>query len=361
MMSKKPEKIELDTEIRPWGDLCWDLLSSICSKLQHSGCNNDDLRSGFGFVCRNWHQFHSTNSINPQQPGTTRIGNHTFIVGNMIDRETIDLIWGVTMPKKITQILLYSWIAYIWDSGWWLLSSSCHRIIGCFNPLLDWPSSYIPLPALYRINYPGIPLPPITAAFSASPTSTSRDWTLLVVHSVFSFSTVRRGQWWWRFYFHSGRVSRVGVRVGYREGMFYILFETGDVLIFGIDDHKERRMMLTVDQPFANPFSTARFGHNKILRVVGESIVVSWERVGGDSKRLRLVRVEEREMAAEVKELEEGWRRSINIVVLSAREEANCVIKRNWTTSIRFTIVFGPLLALLGMVAYTISSRILSG
>ncbi|CAN1143932.1 hypothetical protein LINPERPRIM_LOCUS26763 [Linum perenne] len=121
-MSKNPEKIEFETESsRPWGDLCWDLLKPIYSKLQRSGCNDDDTRLVFGSVCRNWHQFHSANSINSQQPETTRIGDHTFRIGDILDQRKIDLVWGVTMPRKMKRNLYSRKIAYIWDSGWWLL------------------------------------------------------------------------------------------------------------------------------------------------------------------------------------------------------------------------------------------------
>ncbi|CAN1143931.1 hypothetical protein LINPERHAP2_LOCUS13840 [Linum perenne] len=94
------------------------------------------------------------------------------------------------------------------------------------------------------------------------------DWTLLVVHSCRSFSTLRRGQWWWwRIYVHSpDGEGRVGVRVGYSEGKFYILFKTGDVLIFGIVDSKAERRMLIADS-----FHTAQMDYSKVLCVHGSS------------------------------------------------------------------------------------------
>ncbi|CAN1143935.1 hypothetical protein LINPERPRIM_LOCUS26765 [Linum perenne] len=351
-MSKNAEEIESEIEsIRPWSDLDWGILNSIYSMLQRTN-DHDDARLGFGSVCRNWHQIHADKPKviipNPQQPGTTRIGGYIFRVGAILNRNTIDRVWGAAMPMEIRKQLENSKIAYIWDSGWWLLQSA-YSIIGCFNPLLHWPSSYIRLPRLCCYFSPPRdsnrprppPFAPIIAGFSAFPSSTSSDWTLLVVHTRSdnrsTFSTISCGQRRWKNYLHGCHV--VGVSVGYREGKFYVLYETGDVLIFGIDGAGADRTMLVADRSSAvqsganermmvtlpaHPFSTKEMCCRvEILRVVGKSIAVSWMRVKGCG-RLRLVRVETEERMLRRLRNSEG---EGTVVLLARKEVRNYVIE----------------------------------
>ncbi|CAN1143933.1 hypothetical protein LINPERPRIM_LOCUS26764, partial [Linum perenne] len=231
-----------------------------------------------------------------------------------------------------------------------------------------WPSSYIRLPRLCcYIRHVGSdrplppPPPPIMAGFSASPSSNCRDWTLLVVHSRCtdrnSFSTISCGQRRWKNYLH-GRGGLVGVSVGYREGKFYVLYEMGNVLIFGIDGPGAVRTMLVAD-PFSavqrpgaderrmvilpeRPFSTKELCCRvEILRVVGKSIAVSWMRVEG-CERLRLVRVDEKRGGTTTTETEEERNSGgEGTVVLLENEYRNYVIEKEWSEAMKSLFFIG--------------------
>ncbi|CAN1160747.1 Xyloglucan endotransglucosylase protein 1 [Linum perenne] len=302
------------SENRAWADLHPELLNLI-----YSGLPSGHYGSlGFKSVCRNWNQVVIAASGGGDQQ--TRVGDELFLVGTKLENQTL-----LTTHKYFA--LKGFHIAYIWESGWWLLRHSDGAIDRCFNPLL--PANQIPcinLPMLKPEHDEPNPAK-ITAAFSRSPDSSdSSDWTLFVVHGRRTFSVLRRGQWWWRSYNITRDETehrRTAVRIGYRGGKFYCLFDTGDVLIFGIE--KERRMLVADPQ-----ISPAELDRTEGVVVVGESVVMRWRRSPGGG-RLRLDNVEESETAAEaeaeMRELEDGRRSRGTTVVISAREDANVKIR----------------------------------
>ncbi|CAL1371165.1 unnamed protein product [Linum trigynum] len=313
-----------------WDELCPDLLNSIYGKLPpgHYG------RTDFGSVCRNWHRIHAAAGTPPLTAPLAGGRNHPIDVRSHIGDDIPGgrVRWLFCYARRLLSLPQLH-VVYTWSSGWWLLESN-RLICACFNPLLPWPSCYHKLPNLGLRPFDEIPEIPIKAAFSAPP-SRNRSWTILVVHSRWSFSTFRRGRggggWWWNSYTYcrKGELeagARICEGIGYREGRFFLLFNTGDVLVFGIDGGERR--MLVVGVP---PLVAGELSRRKNLRVVAaveeeeSSLVVSWGRgSGGGDGRLRLMTVERWKPAAgevEDLELEEGSRGG----VLMAREQPGVV------------------------------------
>ncbi|CAL1391478.1 unnamed protein product [Linum trigynum] len=181
-------------------------------------------------------------------------------------------------------------------AGAWLLLRESGLIYACFNPLLRYPASLINLPPL-SMHYCTYPNPrPIKGVFSALPTA--RDWMILVVYGTRYFSTLRRGNWFWRTYDFSlnGERAQICLGVAYRDKKFFCLFEKGDMLIYNVDRnlHKnERRRMLTTTKPLLSE----QLDHLDSLYVVVAPMTTTTksardcqcEEVGGDQVEVMVV------------------------------------------------------------------------
>ncbi|CAL1378231.1 unnamed protein product [Linum trigynum] len=263
-------------EVRAWGDLCSDLLKSIYGNLHLVHAIE------FGSVCKTWHQIHAAALSHPQPRPPPPHGGVSFI--DIPCWETREML----LRKQ-------AHVVYSWPCGWWLLTSGDLNIFACFNPLLPWPSSYIPLPQAFLgqkvLEDTSRPVWPITAAFSGDPIK-EEDWTMILFHNVSCFYTYRRseGRWWSYHYKHLEGRDCVGI--GHRDQTFFSLFNTGDVLVLRTDNpgykHCKWRMMLATD---TSQKLLPLWGD--CLRVVlvsdgelDDRVVVSWGRTDGSSFRL---------------------------------------------------------------------------
>ncbi|CAL1404886.1 unnamed protein product [Linum trigynum] len=330
---------------RRWDELCRDLLNSIYIKLLPPD------RADFGCVCKSCHHIHAS-AVAAAPPPTTPVSGkrgHPIDVGSHV---------GEDVPGGFRELLSspYLRVFYNWASGWWLVGyeSIPDSIFGCFNPLLPWPFCYFRLPILRLrpLNRDPFPQPPIKAAFSAPPTGP--DWTVLIVNSHRSFSTFRRGRLWWESYTYC-REGEEGKRVcegiGFRGGRFFLLFDTGDVLIFGACS--KSRMLVAAGTPLLA--GELRLRENLcVVAAAGdeESVAVSWERGGeGGGRSFRLVAVE-KDVTPAMKELqlEEGSSRG---GVLMATEQRG-TIKRITYQNSNYMVTFLCILWVLLMIIYVV-------
>ncbi|CAL1377190.1 unnamed protein product [Linum trigynum] len=231
-------------------------------------------RLQFRSVCKNWRQI-----------------SHRHAGKSPASWAPLKPAMSAEIPGKIREELSCACIRYCWPgSGWLLLSISGVGIMGLFNPFLHWPTSFVRLPALPH----SVSQPPSKAAFSAPPTDP--DWTIFIVRDSCSFSTFRRGELRWSDYTCRGKGNRRYCDgIGYREGSFFCLFDTGDVLIFGVGAGRRMGAMLVA---VAAPPAMVMLVRQNRLRVVaavagsdGEFLVMSWGRGGGGSG-IRLLHVE---------------------------------------------------------------------
>ncbi|CAL1370700.1 unnamed protein product [Linum trigynum] len=269
-------------EIRsPWADLHPELLNLIYEKLPPSPTT---LSSGFGSVCKPWPQFHAAVPLPTRHP--------SYCPRKFLLYTTVDAIPDAMIRHQLQD----AYIAYSWPSNGWLMLRHSHnvQIFGCFNPLLSWPRNYIALPEGSNSPWPR----QMKAAFSSDPAG-PEDWTILVAgEQGYGFSTFHRGDAAWKNYrrrYHWAiKYAGYYVAIGFRDGEFFCLFGSGDVLIFGIGEGGERRVL--VADPLPAPL---RDLHN--LRIVerGETacVVANWKQVAdrhGGGRRWRLGRVERR-------------------------------------------------------------------
>ncbi|CAL1398144.1 unnamed protein product [Linum trigynum] len=220
----------------PWADLHPELLNLIYEKLPPSPTARS---SGFSSVCKPWRRFHAAVPLPTRHP--------SYRPGQFLLCTTVDAI----PDAKIRHQLQDAYIAYSWPSSGWLMLRHSHnvQIFGCFNPLLSWPRNYI---ALHEDSNSPSPQQ-IKAAFSSDPAG-PEDWTILVAgEQGYGFSTFRRGDTAWKNYrrrYHWA-IMYAGdcVAIGFRDGEFFCLFGSGDVLVFGIGEGGERRVLVADPLP----------------------------------------------------------------------------------------------------------------
>ncbi|CAL1376265.1 unnamed protein product [Linum trigynum] len=284
-------KQQKEEDRRPWEDLCPDLLDPIYDKLPAGPAG----RMEFGSVCRNWRQVYRRR---PRKSPAVWVP--------LAPAMSLDFL-GSEIPSKTRKELSRAYVKYTWPgSGWLLLSSSDVGIVGIFNPLFRWPSCFVRLPALHC----PVSQPPLKAAFSAPPTDP--DWTVFFVRGYSSFSTFRRGELRWKTYTcggGTGEERRVCEGIGYRAGSFFCLFDTGDVLVFGVEGERRGQMRSMLVAVAAPPVMLARQSHLRVVAAEsdGKFLVMSWGRGGSAAANcsLLLLGVERKT----VKEVEErcGW------------------------------------------------------
>ncbi|CAN0897064.1 hypothetical protein LINGRAHAP2_LOCUS18901 [Linum grandiflorum] len=251
-----------------------------------------------------------------------------FKVGDQLGYPRRDLNDAGIPPDVRTQVSNSTIVCKFSDHKGWLLlhlfdlsrSRSC-----CFNPLLPWPSCFITLPTLYILA----PERPIAAAFSASPNRSGGDLRMLVFHSGYMFRALRirmpPGEEEEEEYVISDRTVRVPVAAEYRGGKFFVLFESGDILVW---DTEEGLGTMLIANP---PVNLAIRRDMNQVRAVGKSLVMiwSWE----CPRSFQLVKVKETQTAknhqrgndGRIGKLEEGIKSATYFV----GENINIKIKKN--------------------------------
>ncbi|CAN0897075.1 hypothetical protein LINGRAHAP2_LOCUS18908 [Linum grandiflorum] len=276
---------------------------------------------------------------------------HRFKIGDELGRPKREI--QSSIPEEIRKRLSKSTIVYKFrENGWLLLyyldMKDLSGRLSCFNPSLPWPSCFIPLPKLYIVLPVGgrsSTLPPdfaVAAAFSADPTTDSGhgDLRILVFHSRCRLSVIRirragpEGDLLpaeHEKYMVFGSIRGVPVAAEYTGGKFFVLFETGDILVWEIQEGGLRRMMK------ANPPINFSIRKMNRVRAVGESLVMTWSERSASS--FRLVSVDEIQIADNQLEGDDGDRieklkEGVQTTTYFVREDANVQIDEDtWTLS----------------------------
>ncbi|CAN0897067.1 hypothetical protein LINGRAHAP2_LOCUS18904 [Linum grandiflorum] len=280
---------------------------------------------------------------------------YRFELGEELGRKRREIPFGI--PADIRKLLNDSVIVYRFkEKGWLLVKGLLARHLSCFNPLLPWPSCYIPLPMLYIEGSPNLP---IAAAFSADPTTDSGDGDLRILvfytRRFFSVIRIRRAgpeedpspedhekymifRW----------SPRAPVAAEYTGRKFFVLFESGDILVWDTQEGGLRRMLI------ANPPINFSIRERNQVRAVGEFLVITWNKRLASS--FRLVSVEEIQIVDNyfgddnvdrIEELEEGVRTTTYFV----REDVNVKIEKDRCSLFLFCVFcLLPIIIFIGVV-----------
>ncbi|CAN0897073.1 hypothetical protein LINGRAHAP2_LOCUS18907 [Linum grandiflorum] len=262
------------------------------------------------------------------------------------------------IPSDVRKLLHNSKIIYKFKEHGWLLVHYRYRhqkifgILSCFNPLLSWPSCFIRLPTFDILLDSDIP---IAAAFSASPTADSggRDLRILIFHGGYLFKVIRIRQAGpkQKTYWITGGSRRVPVAAEYTGVKFYVLFESGDILVWHTRGGGGRGRMLIASPPV---HSTIR-EMNRVC-AVKESLMITWSRKSSSSL-FRLVSVKETQIGGDdgdqIEELEEGVQTTTYFVF----KNANIKILMDGC-SFSMWLFFSAMTILVVGVIITLSSKI---
>ncbi|CAN0897068.1 hypothetical protein LINGRAHAP2_LOCUS18905 [Linum grandiflorum] len=306
-----------------------------------------------------------------------------LILGDELDRVKVGdrLGWprrdldSFGIPAGVrTQLAKSTIVCKFKDQGWLLLHhyghsfyDDNHRLIltsysdsgssCCFNPNLPWPACFVRLPAL-GIQQPDFP---VAAAFSASLNDSARDLKMLVFHSGDTFSAIRicPGREEQEKYFISDGTRRVPLAATYMEttegGKFFVLFESGDILVWATEKVGGFRTILVAKSPQPS-LSVANYRNTDqlLFRAVGESLVMIWSQ--SSSSSFRLVSAEETHNNHH-RELEEGRRGGGGITTYFVGEDANVKIRkdnRSFHKAIMSLVFYIPELVLIVIPVYWI-------
>ncbi|CAN0897066.1 hypothetical protein LINGRAHAP2_LOCUS18903, partial [Linum grandiflorum] len=303
----------------------------------------------------------------------SKLGNSSdkadgFKVGEKLDRRVREQSILYRIPADVRKLVHNSEIIYKFKQKGWLLLQYRYEYpkdlsgsLSCFNPLLSWPSCYIPLPGL---NIHDLPDFEIAAAFSADPTRDPGDGDLriIVFHGGHLFMVIRirkagPGEKYLlleqpKYYIIRSRSCRVPVAADHTGGKFFVLFESGDILVWDTQKGGLRRMLK------ANPPINFRIRKVNRIRAVGESLVMIWKRRLSSSV-IRLASVEEIQIVDnhyggdngdQVEELEEG----VGTITYFVREDVNVKIKKKLPTFVFFSIFSLFLMIFISLIVFLI-------